>query len=83
MTLDVLGHLVEVDRNRCEGHAQCVATAPGFFTIDENGELGATGTDTATSAVELEHVEMAVSACPMNALRLIEPRPADPSHAPE
>jgi len=77
MSLEVLGHLVEVDRNRCEGHAQCVATAPNFFELDEHGELEAVGIQTATSATELDDVAMAVSACPMNALRLLGTHPTD------
>lgn len=83
MSFDVLGHLVEVDRNRCEGHAQCVATAPNFFNLDEDGELAAAGVDTATSAGELEDVAMAVAACPMNALRLLKPKTVDPAPTPE
>lgn len=83
MSFDVLNHLVGVDRNRCEGHAQCVATAPNFFTLDETGELEAAGIGAVISATELEDVEMAVSACPMNALRLLKPKTVDPVHTPE
>ncbi|MGV9800797.1 ferredoxin [Mycobacterium sp. NPDC003449] len=78
MSFEVLGQIIEVDRNRCEGHAQCVATAPNTFQLDADGEVQITGRRTAFSATESDDVALAVSACPMNALRLLDARPIDP-----
>lgn len=30
---------IRIDRDRCEGHAQCVAGAPTLFALDDEGEL--------------------------------------------
>lgn len=78
MSFEALGQIVEVDRKRCEGHAQCVATAPLTLQLDDDGEVQVIGRGTAISATELDDVALAVSACPMNALRLLDARPADP-----
>ncbi|MDV3129000.1 ferredoxin [Mycobacterium sp. 21AC1] len=78
MSFEALGRRVEVDRRRCEGHAQCVATAPHTLQLDDDGDVQVIGRRTAMSATELDDVAMAVSACPMNALRLLDARPDDP-----
>src|SRR5262245_48430622 len=38
-TTDRTGNLmkIEVDRNRCEGHAMCEAVAPDLFSVDDDG----------------------------------------------
>ena len=30
---------IEVDRDRCEGHGMCEATAPEVYRLDDDGEL--------------------------------------------
>jgi len=78
VSFEALGQLVEVDRQRCEGHAQCVAAAPNTFALDDDGELTVVDGGTAIYETELVDVALAVSACPMNALRLLDARPNDP-----
>ena len=77
--------IIEVNRTRCEGHAQCVAAAPNVFNIDGHGELTVANGGTAIPVDELDDLMLAVSACPMNALRLVNaharatPRPTSTS----
>jgi len=64
------GWRVEVIRERCLSTANCVATAPGFFDLDEDG----IATVTAGAAdPSQEAVRNAVAECPAAALRLVGP----------
>jgi len=61
---------IEVDRNRCEGHAMCEAVAPDFFSVDDEGNL-IVSTDNVASDDRVQ-VQDAVLACPVAALKLVK-----------
>jgi len=63
---------VEVIRERCLSTANCVATAPGFFGLDEEGIATVAGPPAAGSEAAIRN---AVAECPAAALRLVA-RPA-------
>jgi ferredoxin len=63
------GYRVEVIRERCLSTANCLATAPGYFALDEDG----IATVTATGGESEEAVLNAVAECPAAALRLVSP----------
>jgi ferredoxin len=60
---------IEVDRNLCEGHALCEAIASDFFSVDDEGNLTLLSDE--VSSDDVSHVQDAVLACPVAALRLI------------
>jgi ferredoxin len=60
---------IEVDRNRCEGHALCEVIASEFFSVDDEGNLTLRAVE--VSSDDESHVHGAVLACPVAALRLI------------
>ncbi|MFF3573359.1 ferredoxin [Nocardia jiangxiensis] len=60
---------VDVDPQRCQGHALCAATAPDLFDLDERGYAIA-----ANEFVPDEHADAAVAAaasCPEQAVEII------------
>ncbi|WP_027935522.1 ferredoxin [Amycolatopsis sp. ATCC 39116] len=59
---------IEVDRNRCEGHAMCEAVAPEFFSVDDEGELTVKAEE--VPEPEKAAVHAAVLSCPVTALKL-------------
>ena len=76
------GWRVEVIRERCLSTANCVATAPGFFDLDEDGIATVTGKPASPAASASaggfgdageEAVRNAVAECPAAALRLLNP----------
>ncbi|MBU3067766.1 ferredoxin [Nocardia sp. NEAU-G5] len=60
---------IELDRNRCEGHAMCEAAAPSFFSVDEEGDL--TVLEERVSESDKAAVNSAVLSCPVAALKLL------------
>ncbi|HEX5597598.1 MAG TPA: ferredoxin [Micromonosporaceae bacterium] len=58
---------VQVDRARCEIHAQCVFVAPDVFTLDDNDELIY---ESAPDEALHSAVEEAARACPVQAIFL-------------
>ena len=62
---------VRVDRDRCQGHGRCYATAPELFTPDDLGNGFEVGDGTVP--VELEQqARVAVANCPEHAITLEE-----------
>ena len=61
---------IEVDRNRCEGHAMCEAVAPDFFSVDDEGNLIVFADNVAPG--DQAQVQDAVLTCPVAALKLIQ-----------
>ncbi|WP_405150603.1 ferredoxin [Sphaerisporangium sp. NBC_01403] len=57
-----------VDRARCTGLGICESLAPGFFEVDDAGDLVLLA-DTVSGA-HLEGVRQAIEGCPTEALRL-------------
>lgn len=60
---------LELDRDRCQGHGQCVMVAPELFELDDDGLSTALRDDLAGE--ELEVARAAELACPVSAIRLI------------
>lgn len=60
---------IEIDRQKCEGHARCNAILPELFVLDEDGYVDTDGFDVAS-----EHVgdaELAAASCPERAITVI------------
>lgn len=61
---------IVVDRSRCSGLGMCEAEAPDLFEVRDDGNLQVL--DEHPGAVHRAAVEAAVSACPTEALSLVE-----------
>jgi ferredoxin len=59
---------IELDRDRCEGHAMCEVAAPEFFSIDDDGDL--TVLHHEVSPTDEAQVHAAILGCPVAALKL-------------
>lgn len=62
------GPELRIDRERCEGHAQCVLVAPGLLHLDEDGEVVIDQPDVGDQRAL---AEKAVQVCPARALSLV------------
>jgi ferredoxin len=58
---------VDVDWDRCEGHAICEALAPEVFSVDDDGKLTIVAPEVPVDSAA--RVEDAVVSCPVAALR--------------
>lgn len=65
---------VSVDLNRCQGYGRCCLVAPGRFQLRGYEALFY---DPAPPAEALPEVERAVTACPVQAIRLERPGGSD------
>lgn len=61
---------VAVDYDRCTGLGICESLAPGFFEVNDDGDLLLLKEDIADD--EVQEVEEAVNGCPTEALRFTE-----------
>ena len=61
---------VAVDRNRCESHGLCVATAPNVFELDDDDNLEIL--DEHPAEDEWPTVRSAVASCPTQALSVVD-----------
>lgn len=59
---------ISVDRDRCEGHAQCEAVAPDLFHVDDDGTLSYRYDRESLPPEHAEDAENAIMACPVMAL---------------
>lgn len=59
---------IRVDRDRCEGHAMCVALVPEIFDFGDDGKVRLL-TETVEGA-QVDEAQLAVDSCPVQALRL-------------
>ena len=59
-----------VDRRLCSGHAQCAATAPEIYTLDEEGFCSADGVEVPSHLVT--QARLGALRCPEGAITLIE-----------
>jgi ferredoxin len=57
---------IEVDREQCIGHAQCMAIAPLVFDVSIYGETSVLDFD--PSRIDLELVRRAAENCPTQAI---------------
>ncbi|MFF3324040.1 ferredoxin [Streptomyces sp. NPDC002889] len=66
---------ISIDHHTCIGSGQCVLTAPGVFTQDDDGysALVPGGTETATH----QQVQEAALSCPVQAIAATDGPPAD------
>jgi len=70
-----VGMKIAVDLTKCQNHGQCTHSAPGVFTLTEDGQLavrlGATGEFRSGELDEAlrGEVEEAIDMCPMQAIR--------------
>jgi ferredoxin len=62
---------VRVDRERCEGHGRCYATAPEVFEPDDIGDGHAIGDGTVPAGLE-DKARLAAANCPERAIELEE-----------
>lgn len=62
--------LITVDTDRCQGYANCVASAPDVFDIDDDGIVVLLRQSVAED--ERERVEQAVGSCPVSALGIVD-----------
>lgn len=62
---------VEVDFDLCQGHAECQAEAPDWFSVGKNSEAKVRVKRGEVPADQLEAVKAAVKYCPTQALRLV------------
>jgi ferredoxin len=58
---------VSVDTTRCQGHARCLAFAPGVFDFDDEG-YAFVPEDKADHAQLTDDIRMAVANCPERAI---------------
>jgi ferredoxin len=67
--------LVNLDRSKCQGHAQCHVNAPGVFDLDDEGYIVADG-DVLLADDQEAAALRAVAACPEGVFSLVDgPRP--------
>ncbi len=70
---------IEVDRELCQGYANCIVAAPDVFDLDEDGRVmvlrGQVGGDS-----ERGRLDESVRSCPVAALRLHESEPIGRPH---
>ena len=59
---------IEIDRQRCQGHARCLALAPDLFDLDDDGLAVVIGT--ASSDEALARAVVARDNCPEDAIIL-------------
>lgn len=64
---------VSIDHGRCQGHGQCVLTAPDLFGFDEQGMGVVLIGDGPVPPDRVEAVEKAVLRCPERALSVTNP----------
>lgn len=62
---------VEVDFDLCQGHAECQAEAPDWFTVGKGSEAKVRAKRGVVPDDQLEAVKAAVKYCPTQALRLV------------
>ena len=66
---------VEVDFDLCQGHAECQAEAPDWFTVPKGPEAKVRAKRGAIPDDQLAAVKDAVKYCPTQALRLVGNQP--------
>ncbi len=65
---------VEVDFDLCQGHAECQAEAPDWFTVGKGAEAKVRAKRGDIPDDQLAEVKAAVKYCPTQALRLVGTR---------
>ncbi|EYT65406.1 ferredoxin [Dietzia sp. UCD-THP] len=65
---------VDVDFDLCQGHAECQAEAPDWFTVGKGSEAKVRAKRGEIPDDQLADVKAAVKYCPTQALRLVGTR---------
>jgi ferredoxin len=65
-----MGYIVELDADRCQGHAMCEVEAPDYFTVPKRGPVEIPNPRPPAQVRKL--IENAVDACPCRALSIRE-----------
>lgn len=60
---------VEIERSRCQGHAQCEMRSGGFFELDDLGYIASA--DGEVSPDDEEAAQAGARACPERAITLL------------
>ena len=63
---------VRVDFDLCQGHAECQAEAPGWFTVGKGAEAKVRAKRGTVPDDQIDEVREAVRYCPTQALSLVE-----------
>ncbi|MGY1900829.1 ferredoxin [Nocardia gipuzkoensis] len=58
---------ISIDRNRCAGHAMCVALLPMVIAVDDTGKANAVAV---APADEIDNAMLAAESCPTEAILL-------------
>ena len=61
---------IEINEERCNGHAQCELSAPDVFSLNEDG-IAFLLTDDPAAALR-EDVKTAIRRCPESAITLVD-----------
>ena len=64
---------VDVDFDLCQGHAECQAEAPDWFTVGKGAEAKVRAKRGEIPDDQMPAVREAVKYCPTQALRLVDP----------
>lgn len=67
--MDTTERKIRVDRDRCQGHARCIALAPELFVSDEYGN-GVVRSDVSLTPQNLEKARLAQQSCPEFAITI-------------
>ncbi len=62
---------VEPDLTACKGYGNCAIEAPEFFDVDDDGVVVVLRQP--ASSDDLQHAEAAARACPVAALKVVQP----------
>jgi ferredoxin len=62
---------IEVDAQKCQGHARCYAIAPELFDVDDYGQSSVRGDGTVPPALE-NKARLAIANCPEFAISEVE-----------
>jgi ferredoxin len=60
---------IELDRDRCEGHGQCVSAAPRIFELDDDGELRVLEPEVIPQLAA--EAQAGADVCPVRALQIL------------
>jgi ferredoxin len=61
---------ISIDRDRCEGHGQCVAVAPDLFEFDDDGIATLRADTQVVPTDQADNAAKAADICPVVALTI-------------
>lgn len=60
---------IQIDRQKCEGHARCNAILPELFVLDDDGYIDTDGFDVPSE--RSSDAELAAASCPERVITVI------------